>query len=104
MSIIDKATGGEHIWLNKEGATNYGANSDAFPLTRGLILHGGIRLAAVTAEHSLYFDADWDIDFEVSNNGDESTVIISIVNSQENRDLLADPLSIFSSHPDLMNP
>ena len=43
----------EYIWLNKEGAVNYGPHSDAFPLTRGLILHGGIRVAAVTAEHGL---------------------------------------------------
>jgi hypothetical protein len=93
MSIIDKASGGEHIWLNKEGATNYGANSDAFPLTRGLILHGGIRLAAVTAEHGLYYDVDWDIDYEVSDDGEEASIILSIVDSQEARDLLADPLS-----------
>ena len=93
MSLIDKSTGGEFIWLNKEGATNYGANSDAFPLTRGLILHGGIRLAAVTAEHGLYFDMDWDIEFDVAADGSEASIIMSIVDSQENRDLLADPLS-----------
>jgi hypothetical protein len=96
MSIIDRASidkvgGGEHIWNNKEGATNYGAGTDAFPLTRGLILHGGIRLAAVTAEHGLYFDVDWDIDFEVSD--DEATIILSIVDSQKTRDELCDPLS-----------
>jgi hypothetical protein len=50
-------------------------------------------LAAVTAEHGLYFDMDWDIDFDISEDGDESTIIMSIVDSQETRDLLADPMS-----------
>ena len=63
VSITD-VDGNEYIWLNKEGAVNYGANSNAFPLKRGLILHGGIRVAAVTAEHGLYHDTDWDISFE----------------------------------------
>lgn len=67
VSIVDEV-GYEYIWLNKEGATHYGANSNAFPLERGLILHGGIRLAAVTTEHGLYYDTDWDIDFPVEFN------------------------------------
>ena len=93
VSIIDKETGGEHIWLNKEGAVNYGAHSNAFPLTRGLILHGGIRLAAVTSEHGLYYDCDWDINFEVDAKGRAAAIVLSIVDSQANRDLLDDQFS-----------
>lgn len=81
----------EYIWQNIEGATYYGANSDAFPLTRGLILHGGIRVAAGTAEHGLYYDTDWDISFAADTTG--SSIILSIQDTQENRDLLVDPLS-----------
>jgi len=62
---------GAYVWDNKEGACYYGPNSNAFPLKRGLILHGGVRFAAVTAEHGLYYDIDWDMttfgnDFERS--------------------------------------
>jgi len=83
--------GHEYVWLNKEGATNYGAASNAFPLARGLILHGGIRLAAVTAEHGLYYDTDWDIAFAADEAG--SAILFKIKDSQQNRDLLCDPLS-----------
>jgi len=50
-----------YVWDNVEGACYYGQDSDAFPLTRGLILHGGIRFAAATAEHGLYYDTEWDV-------------------------------------------
>lgn len=90
VSVVDKA-GKEYVWLNKEGAANYGAGSDAFPLDRGLILHGGIRLSAVTAEHGLYYDSDWDIAFETG--ADEASIILSIQDTAENRALLCDPLS-----------
>lgn len=83
----------EYIWLNIEGATHYGAGTDAFPLARGLILHGGIRLAAVTAEHGLYFDTDWDIRFEKNEAEKSASIILSIQDSHANRDLLIDPLS-----------
>jgi hypothetical protein len=81
----------EYLWQNKEGATYYGRGSNAFPLNRGLILHGGIRVAAVTAEHGLYYDTDWDITFAADETG--STIILKIKDTQENRDLLSDTLS-----------
>ena len=93
VSIVDEG-GYEYIWLNKEGATHYGANSNAFPLERGLILHGGIRLAAVTAEHGLYYDTDWDIEFPIAdNNKDQVSAVLSIKDTQENRDLIGSPFS-----------
>lgn len=94
VSIVDK-DGYEYIWLNKEGATHYGANSNAFPLERGLILHGGIiRLAAVTAEHGLYYDTDWDIEFpKADNNENQVSVVLSIEDTQANRDLIGSPFS-----------
>lgn len=93
VSIVDN-DGYEYIWLNKEGATHYGANSNAFPLERGLILHGGIRLAAVTAEHGLYYDTDWDIEFPLDNNNvNQVSVILSIKDTQANRDLIGSPFS-----------
>merc|ERR1712050_104973 len=71
----------------------YGPNSGAFPLERGLTLHGGIRMAAVTAEHGLYFDTDWDIDFEVSDSGDSASLIFSIQDTLETRQTLNGKLS-----------
>lgn len=93
MGFVDKETGEEYLWLNKEGAVGYGPNSNAFPLTRGLFLHGGIRMAAVTAEHGLYYDTEWDLDFEVSKNGDEASLTFTIKDDAEARELLQDPLS-----------
>jgi len=93
MGFQDKATGKEYLWLNKEGAVGYAANSDAFPLTRGLFLHGGIRMAAVTAEHGLYYDTDWDLDFEIAKSGNEASLIFSIQDTAEARGQLNDPLS-----------
>lgn len=81
----------EYIWLNKEGAVNYGVDANAFPLKRGLILHGGIRVAAVTAEHGLYYDTDWDISFQ--SDSASATITLQIQDTQANRDLLNDPLS-----------
>lgn len=100
MGFVDKETDEEYLWLNKEGATGYGAGSDAFPLTRGLFLHGGIRMAAVTAEHGLYYDTDWDLDFELSPEGDEASLIFSIQDTAETRAMLDDNLSCkgFSSY------
>lgn len=93
MGFVDKATEKEYLWLNKEGAVGYGAESSAFPLQRGLFLHGGIRMAAVTAEHGLYYDTDWDLDFEVSSSGKEASLIFSIQDTAEARKQLNDPLS-----------
>lgn len=90
VSIVDQG-GKEYIWLNKEGATNYGAGSDAFPLTRGLILHGGIRVAAVTAEHGLYYDTDWDLKFEITENS--ASLIFSIFDNEATRASVRDPFS-----------
>lgn len=92
VSITDQA-GQEYVWLNQAGATNYGAKSNAFPLTRGLILHGGIRVAAVTAEHGLYFDTDWDISFQANADGSSATMVLSIQDTAANRELLNDPMS-----------
>ncbi len=85
--------GQEYLWQNKEGATYYGRGSDAFPLHRGLVLHGGIRVAAVTAEHGLYYDTDWDIDFIADPTG--SAILLKIKDTQENRNLLCDTLGDF---------
>jgi len=99
MGFVDKETGKEYLWLNEAGAVGYGAGSSAFPLQRGLFLHGGIRMAAVTAEHGLYYDTDWDIDFEVTNKGDSASLIFSIQDTELARKQLNDPLSVkgFSS-------
>lgn len=93
MGFFDKETQKEYLWLNKEGAVGYGANSNSFPLKRGLFLHGGVRMGAVTAEHGLYYDTEWDIDFEVSQSGDSASLIFSIQDTDEARRLLNDPLS-----------
>ncbi len=91
-NVVSIEKGGqEYLWQNREGATYYGRGSDAFPLNRGLILHGGIRVAAVTAEHGLYYDTDWDIDFIADPTG--SAIILKIKDTQENRNLLCDILS-----------
>ncbi len=93
MGFLDKETGKEYLWLNEAGAVGYGAGSNAFPLTRGLFLHGGIRMAAVTAEHGLYYDTDWDLDFEFSKKGDEASLIFSIKDDAKARADLKDELS-----------
>lgn len=63
-------------------------------------------MAAVTAEHGLYYDTEWDLDFEVSPSGDSASLIFSIKDTDEARKLLDDPLSTggFSSWgPDAMS-
>ncbi|CAN0384912.1 unnamed protein product, partial [Discosporangium mesarthrocarpum] len=104
MSVKAMAEGGnmvqvskngvDYVWDNVEGATYYGANSNSFPLTRGLILHGGIRFAAVSAEHGLYYDTDWDVSFLETADGLSKSIVFSIVDTQEQRDALNDPGSI----------
>jgi len=93
MGFLDKKTGKEYLWLNEAGAVGYGSGSNAFPLTRGLFLHGGIRMAAVTAEHGLYYDTDWDLDFEVDDAGEFASLIFSIQDTQQMRAELKDALS-----------
>ena len=102
MGFVDKETKEEYLWLNKEGAVGYGAESNAFPLTRGLFLHGGIRMAAVTAEHGLYYDTEWDLDLETSAPGDSASLIFSIKDTDKAREELKDKLSTggFSSWDD----
>ena len=85
MGFVDKETKEEYLWLNKEGAVGYGAGSNAFPLARGLFLHGGIRMAAVTAEHGLYYDTEWDLDLETSASGDSASLIFSIKDTDKVR-------------------
>merc|ERR1719223_2163383 len=101
MEFEDKETGENYLWNNKEGACYYGPGTSDFPMTRGLILHGGIRLTAVCPEHGLYYDSDWDLNFEVSPSGDEASLIFSIQDTAENRELLNDPFSVngFGTEP-----
>jgi len=79
-----------YVWDNVEGACYYGQDSDAFPLTRGLILHGGIRFAAATAEHGLYYDTEWDVSFEETADGRSKSIIFTITDSEEQRLALND--------------
>jgi len=81
---------GDYVWDNKEGACYYGPNSNAFPLKRGLILHGGVRFAAVTAEHGLYYDIEWDMTTGGSEDGYEKSIILQIQDTQASRDRAAD--------------
>jgi len=89
--------GKNYLWENKQtnpdepetGATYYGADSNNFPLKRGLILHGGIRAAAVTAEHGLYFDTEWPITFEASDDGKSQTIIFQLTDDDEQRAKIA---------------
>lgn len=91
-SVVSIEQGGrEYLWQNKAGATYFGASSNTFPLVRGLILHGGIHVGAVTPEHGLYYDTDWDIEFAADDGG--SSIILKIQDTEENRALLADTLS-----------
>ena len=71
------------------GACYYGADSNNFPLKRGLSLHGGIRAAAVTAEHGLYFDTEWPITFEASDDGKSQTIIFQLTDDDEQRAKIA---------------
>ncbi|MEM8994867.1 MAG: hypothetical protein AAGF23_08750 [Acidobacteriota bacterium] len=84
-------SGHEYLWRNRSGAAYAGAGSETYPLTRGLLQPGGVRLCAVAPEHGLYYDSDWDIDFTADGRG--SSIVLAIRDSQENRDLLGDTLS-----------
>jgi hypothetical protein len=84
--------GKNYVWENKAGATYYGAQSNSFPLSRGLILNGGVRFAAVTAEHGLYYDTDWDMSWEGT--GNEKTIVFKIEDTQEQRFHVKDPFSV----------
>lgn len=77
--------GNNFVWENIEGACYYGAGTNNFPLQRGLVLNGGIRFAAVTAEHGLYYDIDWDVTVDYSN-PDEKSIIFLMVDNEENRE------------------
>ena len=95
-NLIELAVEGiNYVWENVDGACYYGGKNEslgidpnAFPLKRGLILNGGIRFAAVTAEHGLYYDSEWNVDIDDEKN-DEKSIIFSIVDSIENRNKAA---------------
>lgn len=93
-NMVELSLGGKnYVWENTEGATYYGNHSNAFPLTRGLILNGGVRFAAVTAEHGLYYDTDWDMSSDVSS-PNEKSIILKIVDTAAQRGKILDPLSV----------
>jgi hypothetical protein len=58
-----------YVWENLEGAVYYGADTSNFPNRRGLGLNGGVRFAAVCAEHGLDYDSEWEVSFS-----DQTTV------------------------------
>jgi hypothetical protein len=80
--------GTNYLWENIEGGTYYGAQTSNFPLQRGLIVHGGIRYTAVTAEHGLFYDIDWNVEVDDSDQ-DSMTIYMSIVDDAETRDRAA---------------
>jgi len=80
---------GEYTWINKEGACYYAENSNAFPLNRGLIIPGGNRFAAVSANHGPYHDIDWDMTTTGSADGSEKSIILQIQDTQATRDRAA---------------
>ncbi|CAN0225634.1 unnamed protein product [Ascophyllum nodosum] len=86
----------DYVWGNVDGACYYGADTNTFPLTRGLIVHGGIRFAAATAEHGLYYDTDWDVSFKETSDGRSKSIIFSITDTEEQRLALNDTGSIGS--------
>lgn len=79
-----------YLWDNIEGATYYGANTNNFPLRRGMIVNGGVRFTAVAPEHGLYYDIDWDLSVDDSNPDGEKSIVLSIVDSPENRNRARD--------------
>lgn len=92
-----------YLWENKggSGACYYGAGTNNFPLARGVKVHGGIRAAVVTAEHGLYFDTEWDLETDESDENSKS-VIFTITDTDEQRAKLLRPdiepkWSLFSS-------
>ncbi|GAX27002.1 hypothetical protein FisN_9Lh315 [Fistulifera solaris] len=82
-----------YVWENKAGGAYYGPFSNSFPLSRGLILNGGVRFAAVTAEHGLYYDTDWEMSTDVSGEG-EASIIFRIQDTMEQRFKVKDPFSV----------
>mmetsp|Transcript_52412 Transcript_52412/g.132483 ORF Transcript_52412/g.132483 Transcript_52412/m.132483 type:complete len:444 (+) Transcript_52412:55-1386(+) len=85
--------GTNYLWDNVEGAAYFGVKSGGFPLTRGLIVHGGVRFAAVAPEHGLYYDVPWSISFPASPNSAQKSIVLSIVDSAEQRAKLNDTLT-----------
>lgn len=77
--------GKNYVWNNKEGACYYGAGKDAFPLNRGLILHGGIRFAVVTAEHGLFYDTDWPWEVREASDGSSASIVFRMKDTEETR-------------------
>jgi hypothetical protein len=75
----------KYVWENIEGATYYGRNSSNFPYQRGLALNGGVRFAAVCAEHGLYYDMDWEM--SSSEQPTSKSVIFTIEDNEVNRQL-----------------
>ena len=83
--LVDLSSGGSnYLWENVEGATYYGAETNNFPLRRGLIVHGGIHMAAVCPEHGLYYDTDWVVSVDDSN-PDEKSITFTIVDDEATR-------------------
>ena len=75
------------------GGTYYGPGSNSFPLERGLILNGGVRFAAVAAEHGLYYDYDWPM-AKIETAEDEKSIEFTLTDTEAQRLLLNDPLSV----------
>ncbi|KAL7555337.1 hypothetical protein ACA910_012081 [Epithemia clementina (nom. ined.)] len=75
------------------GGTYYGPGSNSFPLDRGLILNGGVRFAAVTAEHGLYYDTEWPME-KIETADGEKSIEFTIQDTAAQRALLEDQLSI----------
>lgn len=88
-----------YVWENIEGAVYYGASSGNFPYQRGLSLNGGVRFAAVCAEHGLYYDTDWDVSFsdQTTSEGKQSkSIIFAIVDNAVRRQYASETI------PDIM--
>lgn len=87
-SLVDLSSGGSnYLWENLEGATYYGAETNNFPLKRGLIVHGGIHMAAVCPEHGLYYDTDWAVSVDDSN-ADEKSITFTVVDDEATRTIV----------------
>ena len=73
----------KYVWENIEGAVYYGSDTNNFPYRRGLSLNGGVRFAAGTAEHGLYYDSEWDVSFSTQEKS--KSIIFTIDDTEENR-------------------
>jgi hypothetical protein len=88
----------KYVWENIEGAVYYGANEGGwgnFPHKRGLSLNGGVRFAAVCAEHGLYYDTNWEESFseQTTAEGKQSkSILYTIVDNDENREYAANEI------------